>query len=38
MAGCGERDLLVAVTEKRSADEIDRYVEALRNHVEGGAS
>ena len=33
-AGCGPGDLLVAVTERRTADEIERYGSALRDFLE----
>ncbi len=33
IAGCGERDLLVAVTEKRTAAEIERYAEVLQTYA-----
>ena len=33
-AGCGAGDLLVAVTERRTADEIERYGSALRDFLE----
>jgi len=37
VAGCGEGDLLVAVTEKRSAAEIAFYAEILGDYLDGGA-
>lgn len=38
VAGCGVGDLLVAVTEKRTAEEIGHYAEVLHAFVEGGTS
>jgi len=37
VAGCTENDLLVAVTEKRTAAEIDGLAALLREHVHGAA-
>ncbi len=35
VAGCGEGDLLVAVTERRTADEIETYGNLVRDFLEG---
>ena len=35
-AGCGEGDLLVAVTERRTAEEIRHYARVLLDGIEGG--
>mgnify|MGYP000644544670 CR=1 FL=1 len=36
VAGCGEGDLLVAVTEKRTAAEIERLAAVLTEYLEDG--
>jgi hypothetical protein len=35
VAGCTDRDILVAVTEKRTAEDIELYGEALANFAAG---
>ncbi len=37
VAGCGEGDLLVSVTEKRTAAEIEQYGSLLRGFVQESA-